>query len=239
VDALTGATALITANGRTFFPIAIAERLTGSERRWVAPTLRHADARLRDRMDGVAFDASPAFQLLPPLRGSMKRSARPAMSNCSQVSAGVTTLGIVGVLLFLTGCQYDPCTLTYATSKPDRKEIIGHWVATDETLRDLAQGRYQKARPVIDVLENGSIQMTDIPDTWRADLGAGAGKLETFVGTWQLDKHQDSWWGLALRRGNWGCGGCLMVLGQESPHKLVLRFGDPDEGRGYEFRKAG
>jgi hypothetical protein len=30
-----------------------------------------------------------------------------------------------------------------------------------------------------------------------------------------------------------------MVLGDESPRRLVLRFGDPDAGQGYEFRIAG
>lgn len=159
------------------------------------------------------------------------------MSTRCRITAAVKTLGAVVGLLSLCACQYDPYTASYATSKPDRKEVIGHWVATDVTLRDLAQSPYQKARPVIDVLEDGSIRMNDIPDTWRSDFGEGAGKIETFVGTWQLDRHQDSWWGLALRRGDWGCYGCLMVLGQKSPHKLVLRFGDPDEGRGYEFER--
>jgi hypothetical protein len=80
--------------------------------------------------------------------------------------------------------------------------------------------------------------MRDIPDIWRSDGGKGAGKLEDFSGNWRLDKHQDSWWGLVLRRGDWGCGGCLMVLGNGPPYRLVIRVGDPDEGLGYEFRKT-
>ena len=151
----------------------------------------------------------------------------------------VRALGLVVVLLTLCACQYDPYTLSYATSKPNSREITGHWMATDDTLQNLASGPYGKARPTIDVSEDGSIRMNDIPDTWRADFGDGAGKLETFVGTWKLYRHQDSWWGLELRSGDWGCAGCLMVLGQQSPRKLVVRFGDPDQGLGYEFRKAG
>lgn len=79
------------------------------------------------------------------------------MNECAQPAAVVKTLGIVVGLLFLCACQYDPYTLSYATSKPDLKEIIGHGVATDATLRELARGPYQKARPVIDVSEDGSI----------------------------------------------------------------------------------
>lgn len=162
-----------------------------------------------------------------------------AMNTSSPVGAVVKSLAIAAALLSLCACQYDPYTLSYATSKPDAKEITGHWIATDATLHDFARGPYQKARPVIDVLGDGAIRMNDIPDTWRTAGGEGAGKIETFVGTWQLHKHQDRWWGLALTRGDWGCYGCLMVLGEKSPRRLVLRFGDPDRGLGYEFRKAG
>ena len=173
-----------------------------------------------------------------PLLAMEKHRADDSGRHRSRVATAVKRWGMVVGLLFLAACQFDPYTLTYATSKPDPREIIGHWVATDATLHDLARGPYQKARPVIDVSEDGSIRMTDIPDTWRADFGEGAGMLETFAGTWQLYKQQDSWWGLDLRREGWGCAGCLMVLGQKSPRKLVLRIGDPDEGRGYEFRKV-
>ena len=62
----------------------------------------------------------------------------------------VRTLGAVVGLASLCACQFDTYTLSYATSKPDHKEVVGHWVATDATLRDLAQSPYQKARPVIE-----------------------------------------------------------------------------------------
>jgi hypothetical protein len=150
---------------------------------------------------------------------------------------GPLRIGVVVALLFLCACQYDPYTFSYATSKPVPKEIVGHWIATEATLHDLASGPYNHARPVIDISEDGSIRMTDIPDTWRADFGKGGGKIETFIGTWQLEKQQDSWWGLDLQNDDWACGGCLMVLGEKSPRTLVLRFGDPDEGRGYEFQR--
>jgi hypothetical protein len=79
----------------------------------------------------------------------------------------------------------------------------------------------------------------DIPDAWRDPFGAGKGSLDAFMGTWRLDKHQDIWWGLAIQRGEWGCHGCLMILGQRPPYRLIIRVGDPDQGIGYEFRKAG
>jgi hypothetical protein len=149
------------------------------------------------------------------------------------------------VLPTLAGCQFDPYTMpswwtnghSYATEKPQASEIVGSWTATEETLSELSRTAYSKAHPMISVKSDGSIQMRDIPDTWQTPFGAG--KLEDFSGNWQFEKIQDSWWGLALRRGDWGCGGCLMVLGNKSPYRLVIRFGDPDQGLGYEFRKSG
>jgi hypothetical protein len=116
--------------------------------------------------------------------------------------------------------------------------MVGSWVATDETVHDLAGTTYSKARPTITVGAEGAITMTDIPDDWRDPSGSGKGVLDQFVGTWQLAKHQD-WWGLDIRRGEWGCSGCLMICGQAAPYRLVIRVGDPDAGVGYDFRKAG
>jgi hypothetical protein len=87
----------------------------------------------------------------------------------------------VVLLLSLSACQYDPYTYSYARSKPHLREMIGHWVATDDTLRGFTGGPYEKAHPTIDVLEDGSIRMNDIPDTWQADFGEGKAGLNRLL----------------------------------------------------------
>jgi len=149
-----------------------------------------------------------------------------------------STLICVLALIATCACQFDPYTLSYAKTRPNVKDIVGFWEATERTLRDLSGTKYSAARPTISIASNGTIKMKDIPDAWRDDLGEGKGTLDTFVGKWQLDKHQD-WWGLEIRRGDWGCTGCLMILDQAPPYHLVIRVGDPDLGIGYEFRRAG
>src|SRR3954470_14173636 len=121
------------------------------------------------------------------------------MSTRTEVFGLAKAVAVLVALLSVCACQYDPYTLSYATAKPNPEEVIGHWVATDRTLRDLASGHYQNARPTIEVSRDGSIRMTDIPDRWRTESGDGAGQIETFAGTWQLQKYQDRWWGLQLR----------------------------------------
>jgi hypothetical protein len=142
------------------------------------------------------------------------------------------------LLPLLTACWHDPQTDAYSMAKPELKDMIGLWTPTDSTLQSLSITAYSKARPRIELLADGLIRMTDIPDTWRLPLEAGSGEAENFLGTWELAKYGESSWGFVLRRDEWTCVKCLMVLGQKSPYRLVLRIGRPAFGLGIEFEKA-
>ncbi len=135
-------------------------------------------------------------------------------------------------------CQFDPYTASYATSKPKMEDLIGPWRATDATTRDLSKGSYSKLKPKIVLAADGSIRMSEIPDTWRSPFGQGHGQAQDFAGKWKLDHHQDRWWGLLLDDGHMLYLGQLMVMENRAPHLLVLRYGDPDNGDGYEFERA-
>jgi hypothetical protein len=143
----------------------------------------------------------------------------------------------IGLLTLVSACQFDPHSFSYTRHKPDMKTIVGSWVATDDTLRELAHTAYSKARPTISLAVDGAIRMADIPDAWSDGFGDGKGALETFVGTWQLEENQDVW-SVGIRRPEWGCGNCIAILGQSPPYRLFIHVGDPDVGRGYEFRKV-
>jgi hypothetical protein len=76
--------------------------------------------------------------------------------------------------------------------------------------------------------------MRDIPDGWKSGGGLPGVVGSAFDGRWELQQNQD-WWGLSLHESDWVCSGCLMVMHEEPPHLLVLRYGDPDAGVGVEF----
>lgn len=148
---------------------------------------------------------------------------------------GIVT-GLAALCLALCGCQFDPYTASYATIKPSTSEIVGTWSATDETLGAFARAGHQRAHPSLTISASGTIEIHDVPAMWR---GADREALENFSGTWEFDKHQEAWWGLSVRRGEWECSGCLMILGKAAPYRLVIRYDDPDLGYGYEFKKTG
>ena len=149
------------------------------------------------------------------------------------------TSAIIAITVALYACQYDPYTSEYATAKPDAVSLIGRWHATQDTLKKLSGGPYGNLKPSIEVLGDGSIRFEDMPNTWKTLSGEGAGKGERFAGRWELAQHQAQWWGLSVSDANWVCSGCLMVLRNRPPHMLVLRYGDPDLGWGYEFERDG
>src|SRR5262245_19719720 len=99
---------------------------------------------------------------------------------------------VLGSVL-LSACQFDWYTFSYARTKPDPKEIVGSWIATHNTLRELARTPYSAARPTVVLTEGGAVRMKDIPDAWRDPFGDGHGRVETFSGTWKFYQQQE-WW---------------------------------------------
>ena len=147
-----------------------------------------------------------------------------------------TRLGFIVPVLLLAGCQYDPHTHRYATTEPTREHIVGDWRATAARLERLHL--HPTSPPTLVVGEDSSIIMKNVPTGWRDASHDVGTRGEDFAGRWTLARHQDTWWGLSLRRGDWGCSGCLMVMHNKAPHLLLLRYGDPDEGLGLEFERA-
>jgi hypothetical protein len=171
-------------------------------------------------------------------RASLGRSPLNGGSLDGPCLRALERLVLFATVLAVSSCQFDPYTSDYATTQPNPTALIGSWYPTPETVEKLSKSAYSALRPRIDVLKDGSIRLADIPDTWTSPFGEGKGKSEQFAGRWKLTRHQDRWWGLELSNGSWGCYGCLMVLRNEPPHVLVLRYGDPDLGWGYEFQRA-
>ena len=141
------------------------------------------------------------------------------------------------LILAASGCQLDPYSSHYARSKPDPSWLIGKWQATPETLKQLASPGSPTSNPVLKIRADGSIGMFDIPSPWLSDVGKGGGHAKRIDERWEPEHHQGRWWGLTLRDPFWDCSGCLMILGNDAPYRLVLRYGDPDKGLGYEFEK--
>jgi len=136
-------------------------------------------------------------------------------------------------------CQHDPYTWEYATRQPGVSDLLGAWVATEKTLQDLAAGPFAAHRPSIEVRVDGTIVLRDIPaESLAITSEMGGEQVVNLSASWRLVQIRNKWWSLDLANPDWSCSACIMILGNSPPHSLVIRYGDPDQGLGYEFRKA-
>ena len=130
----------------------------------------------------------------------------------------------------MAACHFDPYLLSYPTTKPDVDNLVGTWHPTSETRINLAK-KGSTLKPRIEFFADGRITLREIP----GETGDSPGW--SFDGTWRLERSDAGWWGMILERPKWICSGCLMIMRNEPPHLLVARYGDPDEGTGYEFER--
>jgi hypothetical protein len=139
----------------------------------------------------------------------------------------------------LSACQYDPYTMSYARKRPDEASLVAVWTPTADTARALATSPSAHLKPRIEIRADGTISIRDTPDAWRSMAETDSGSGVNFEGRWKLKRQQDTWWDITLEGRTWNCSGCLGIMNQEPPYILVLRYGDPDGGKGHEFERAG
>jgi hypothetical protein len=153
-----------------------------------------------------------------------------AASASSVAGPGLTIV----VLLVVVGCQFDPYVSSYSRTRPAPEEIIGTWVATPATRENLA-GSHGDRHPRIELFGDGRIRILDVPSV--DDREKPLDQVTDVEARWQLFQDGKGWWGIHLDRPTWFCVGCLVVLKDRPPHLLVIRYGDPDSGRGFEFER--
>ena len=151
----------------------------------------------------------------------------------TKMRRGIANGVLIGGALIFATCQYDPYTARYATARPDPTRLVGLWTATPSSMNRHGRTGTMVVQPQIELLADGTIRMTNVPEGWRSGETVGRGG-DWFDGQWSLEPHQE-WWGLRLTGPLVQCSGCLMVMHDRPPHLLVLRYGDPDQGLGVEF----
>jgi hypothetical protein len=154
------------------------------------------------------------------------------------VSASTSMSRSVLVLVAALGaCQFDPYRSEYAKVKPSAEELVGTWVATADTAKKLASKGLGALQPRIVLEAGGAISISGIPD--ESEFAQRPLKdARMYRGRWTLFADSQEKWGLVLEPAAPFCYGCLMVMRDSSPRLLVIRYGDPDSGSGYEFERA-
>ena len=132
-------------------------------------------------------------------------------------------------LLCLMSCEVS------TTIEPNKSDIVGVWKPDSSTLLDMKdRGSYDISQlPVISVLQNGTLELKNMPDWWNNALGESRKQLNFYTGKWELKKLGDHWKLIILydRYTNT----IFDIEGNAPSYHLTIWLGDPDQNHQMVF----
>ncbi|GAB3904761.1 hypothetical protein [Mucilaginibacter boryungensis] len=150
---------------------------------------------------------------------------------------------IIGIVILFARCQYDPFADELTTVRPKIKDIIGTYIFEKQTLINNLSNK-QTDYSKITLKSDSTFLATHIPNfTGQAEFyyngvvsAKGKWQIATNGGVANASGGTDTVWGIDLDS--------LPVnlkhiefLGKHPPYKLIVTYGDPDEGAVMIFRK--
>jgi hypothetical protein len=150
-----------------------------------------------------------------------------------------------GLALLLSGCinnGFEWSELSWTRTKPNLSDLVGTWVPTDATIKDMKeQGGYTISVHHLILRADGTFEMTNMPDWWKDGFGKSKKGLESGLGNWQLHEDpQGPWsaWAVELQfPDNSVVLNQIHVRRQKPPYLLHVTIGDPDSGHVMLFEK--
>jgi hypothetical protein len=140
--------------------------------------------------------------------------------------------------------------LNYTRRKPLETELVGRWIPTAQSRKEiLGRGKYPAADYELTLNADGSFAMRNMPDWWLDPVGRSQGRFHDGAGNWKLEERKEVWrvWALMLHfesfSGNrlvrsrdsmvplkapWGT--TVNLYRQSAPYLMFFRIGDPNEG---------
>src|SRR5258708_35071646 len=129
--------------------------------------------------------------------------------------------------LFLSGCMFvnglDWSEDSFTRNRPNQADVIGVWVPTASTIRDLK--------------ERGGYVM---PDWWLDGAGESKMGFESGSGKWEFYQGHIQWtvWGIELNFGKFATGNLINLRRQKPPYLINITIGDPDSAHNMLFEKV-
>jgi len=154
----------------------------------------------------------------------------------------VPKLLLVASVAFLSGC-YNVAEiaeeLQFAHQKPNEADLIGKWVPTAQTLKDMrTNGGYAISTHELVLNSDKNFSMKNMPDWWATAWGESKRGFGSASGKWALlSKATYSHdWGVDLVVGTAEIG-FVPVRNQSPPYLLHVGIGDPDNGHFMLFER--
>ena len=129
--------------------------------------------------------------------------------------------------------------LQFAHQKPNEADLIGKWVPTAQTLKDMrTTGGYAISTHELLLNPDNSFSMKNMPDWWATEWGESKSGFQSASGKWALLSKTTCGhcWGVDLVVGTAEIG-FVPVRNQVPPYMLHIGVGDPDNGHFMLFER--
>lgn len=166
-------------------------------------------------------------------------------------------LALPVVLIFVLFFTMDDVYPDYTRQVPARKDIVGIWVLTTETVQEMKRlNVYKSANTSIEIRSDGTFKAIDLPDAAYSQSsfgwGFGKGTLASPSGKWSLgkekfrpfhdvDEEEIQVWNLYLPfdnlSGYLAPQGYPILINQSPPYIIHIPFGDEDASEHIDFIK--
>jgi hypothetical protein len=152
------------------------------------------------------------------------------------------TLLFLPLALFLSGCMNNGIEwseLSYTRKKPNQADVIGTWVPTATTVKDLREvGGYVISKHELILRADGTFTMVNMPDWWSGRNEPKKG-FESGSGKWQLLQDNNVWtvWDIELDFSEFVVANAIHLQRQKPPYLLHITVGDPDSGHYMLFER--
>jgi hypothetical protein len=132
--------------------------------------------------------------------------------------------------------------LSFTRNMPDRADVIGTWVPTAATVKDLRQaGGYAVSKHELILRADGTFAMVNMPDWWASGFGQSGKRFESGSGSWKFYRDHNAWtvWAIELDFPKFRVPNSLHLRRQKPPYLIQITIGDPDSGHYMLFEQRG
>jgi len=143
--------------------------------------------------------------------------------------------------LFLSGCMGSAWSeLSFTRNKPNPADVIGTWVPTAATIKDLREhGGYVISKHQLILRADGTFSMVNMPDWWSNGFGQSQKSFESGSGKWQFYQDDNTWtvWAIELDFPKFFVPNAMHLQCQKPPYLIHITVGDPDSGHYMLFQR--
>ena len=145
---------------------------------------------------------------------------------------------LIGLLLIRCGSEWRE--LTFTKTKPEKSNLVGTWVPTSATLKDMQnRGKYSISKHELILRSDGSFSLINMPDWWTDGFGVSKKGFESGSGTWDVIQEDQGilgkTWEVKLDFPTYWTS--LNLLHQSPPYLIHIYIGDPDSGNAMIFER--